>query len=459
MAVASIVDYLKSRGMDSSYSARKNLASQYGITGYSGTANQNTSLLKSLQQGQPAGQSANQNNAGSQSNATNNQNVTITPVDDSKAGHPAATYLTDYSYQRFSPSTKTQDYADRLDEIENNKPDDYSSKYQGRIDNIINGILNRESFKTDDVYNSDLYKTYRDQYIQQGQKAMRDTMGAAQAATGGYGSTYAQAAGQQAYDSYLSQLGDKTLDIYDRVYNQYLNEGQEMYNKLNAVNNQDNIDYSRYRDSVNDYYNDLNYYAGRYDNSYNQDFGEYQTDLSAKQWAEQYAYQKTQDALAQQNWQTQFDYQKQQDALQLELQRQQLAASLARKSSGGSSGGTSKKSSSGLSKNDYLDKAKMMLSGTDGSDTHKYQEKTVSRYLSKQYGLSSDEADLITSKAKLDIQSSNDKNIDKYYKYTKDYASGHTDEETFDYLNKLYETNKIDADQADEIYTRLGLKK
>lgn len=459
MAVASIVDYLKSRGMDSSYSARKNLASQYGITGYSGTANQNTSLLKSLQQGQPAGQSANQNNAGSQSNATNNQNVTITPVDDSKAGHPAATYLTDYSYQRFSPSTKTQDYADRLDEIENNKPDDYSSKYQGTIDNIINGILNRESFKTDDVYNSDLYKTYRDQYIQQGQKAMRDTMGAAQAATGGYGSTYAQAAGQQAYDSYLSQLGDKTLDIYDRVYNQYLNEGQEMYNKLNAVNNQDNIDYNRYRDSVNDYYNDLNYYAGRYDNSYNQDFGEYQTDLSAKQWAEQYAYQKTQDALAQQNWQTQFDYQKQQDALQLELQRQQLAASLARKSSGGSSGRTSKKSSSGLSKNNYLDKAKMMLSGTDGSDTHKYQEKTVSRYLSKQYGLSSDEADLITSKAKLDIQSSNDKNIDKYYKYTKDYASGHTDEETFDYLNKLYETNKIDADQADEIYTRLGLKK
>lgn len=156
-------------------------------------------------------------------------------------------------------------------------------------------------------------------------------MGAATAATGGYGSTYAQAAGQQAYDNYLSQLNDKSFDIYDRVYQQYLNEGQELYNRLNAVNNQDNIDYSRYRDSVNDYYNDLNYYAGRYDSSYNQDFGAYQTDLSAQQWAEQYAYQKTQDALAQQNWQTQFDYQKQQDALQLELQRQQLAASLAKK--------------------------------------------------------------------------------------------------------------------------------
>ena len=50
MAVASIVDYLKSRGMDSSFNARKNLASQYGISNYSGTAKQNTSLLKTMQQ-------------------------------------------------------------------------------------------------------------------------------------------------------------------------------------------------------------------------------------------------------------------------------------------------------------------------------------------------------------------------------------------------------------------------
>lgn len=388
MAAASIVDYLKSRNMDSSYGARKNLASQYGITGYSGTAQQNMSLLKSLQQSQKS------QAAGQQSNANNqNQNVTITPVsDDGKTGpgHPAATYLTDYNYAKFSPSARTTDYADRLDEIENNKPDEYYSKYQGTIDGIIDNILNRKSFDTNSVYDSDLYKNYREQYIQQGQKAMRDTMGAATAATGGYGSTYAQAAGQQAYDNYLSQLGDKTLDIYDRVYNQYLNEGQEMYNKLNAVNNQDNIDYSRYRDSVNDYYNDLNYYAGRYDNSYNQDFGEYQTDLSAKQWAEQYAYQKTQDALAQQNWQTQFDYQKQQDALQLELQRQQLAASLAKKASGGSSGrsskGSSKKSSStssDLAK--YVEDAKRLIESKDGHGRTNYSIAQVIEYVADQY--------------------------------------------------------------------------
>ncbi|WP_367119848.1 DUF3597 family protein, partial [Methanoculleus sp.] len=41
----SIVDYLKSIGQDSSYSARSALASQYGITNYTGSADQNLALL------------------------------------------------------------------------------------------------------------------------------------------------------------------------------------------------------------------------------------------------------------------------------------------------------------------------------------------------------------------------------------------------------------------------------
>jgi hypothetical protein len=44
----SIVDYLKSIGQDSSYSARSALASQYGITNYTGSADQNLALLSKL---------------------------------------------------------------------------------------------------------------------------------------------------------------------------------------------------------------------------------------------------------------------------------------------------------------------------------------------------------------------------------------------------------------------------
>ena len=190
MAVGSIVDYLKGKGQDSSYSARKKLAGQYGISNYSGTANQNTQLLKALQgQGGGTGAGTVQPAQSSQQNVSNGQNVTVVPVSSSKAGSPASEYITGYKYSRFSPSDRTQNYADILSGLEGDKPGEYTSKYQGTIDSLIDSILNREEFNVDDVYGSDLYENYRQRYMQQGQKAMRDTIGQASQMTGGYGST------------------------------------------------------------------------------------------------------------------------------------------------------------------------------------------------------------------------------------------------------------------------------
>ena len=47
----SIVNALKSIGADSSYSYRKKIAAANGISGYSGTAAQNTQMLNLLKQG------------------------------------------------------------------------------------------------------------------------------------------------------------------------------------------------------------------------------------------------------------------------------------------------------------------------------------------------------------------------------------------------------------------------
>lgn len=392
MASGSIVDYLNSKGQDSSYQARKRLAEQYGISGYSGTAAQNTQLLGSLRSGSSAPSSSQPGptfGMGVQGQASpGTSNISKSPVitagggglagpgavdidwgpSSSSSGSPVITqgqgggpgvsssstkssnYLTDYSYNPFSVSGRTSDYADKLDDLENNKPGPYNSRWQSKIDGLVDSIMGRPKFETDDVFDSDLYKTYREQYINQGQRAMRDAAANAAGLTGGYGSTYSAAAGQQAYDNYLNQLNDRTLDIYDRVYNQYLQEGQELYNQLGMLNNQDSIEYGRYRDDVGDYYRDLDYYAGRYDQSYNADFGQWQADQAAQQWAEEYAYQKTQDALAQQNWQTQFDYQKEQDAWERQMQEQQLALQAAKAASGGSGGGGRRSSGSSKKK-------------------------------------------------------------------------------------------------------------
>lgn len=49
----SVVDYMNSKGMDASYSNRSKLARQYGISGYKGTASQNITLLSKIKAGAP----------------------------------------------------------------------------------------------------------------------------------------------------------------------------------------------------------------------------------------------------------------------------------------------------------------------------------------------------------------------------------------------------------------------
>ncbi|WP_121605606.1 hypothetical protein [Virgibacillus sp. Bac332] len=50
----SIVDYLSSIDKNSSFSARKKYAADYGIKGYKGIAKQNTTLLKKMCKGKPS---------------------------------------------------------------------------------------------------------------------------------------------------------------------------------------------------------------------------------------------------------------------------------------------------------------------------------------------------------------------------------------------------------------------
>lgn len=294
------------------------------MSGYSGSASQNTKLLRMLQGGaQPTNSTAAK--AQELANAAPSNNVTagVTTASGSASGGTEAKPV----YQR---SDRVNEYYEKTRKLERNKPDEFESKYEGQISDILDNILNRPKFSytAEDMTNDDLYKMYRDQYMRQGNLAMRDTMGNAAALTGGYGNTYASAAGQQAYDNYVAQLNNKALDFYDRAYQRYADEGQNLYNQMNVVTGLDNTDYQRYRDGVNDYYNDLNYYNGRYNQEYGYDYGEYQDRVAADQWAQEFAFQKQQAAQEQANWEA-----------EMALRRQAAA------SSGGGRGRSSRSSS------------------------------------------------------------------------------------------------------------------
>ena len=170
------------------------------------------------------------------------------------------------------------------------KPGAYASKYQSGIDDTINKIMNREKFSYD--LNGDaLYQQYKDQYSQQGKMAMMDTMGQAAAMTGGYGSSYGQSVGQQAYQGYLQQLNDVVPELYQMAYQRYQDKGNDLLQQYSLLAGEEADVYARQMQAEQD---------AVADHQYNTGFGyqAYRDQVSDKQWQQSFDYQKDKDQAA-----------------------------------------------------------------------------------------------------------------------------------------------------------------
>lgn len=118
------------------------------------------------------------------------------------------------------------------------------TRLQQQQNAIFNKIMNMGDFKYD-AESDPVYQQYKQQYMQQGQRAMRDTMGQAAALTGGYGNTYAQQAGEQAYAAYLSRLNDVLPELYGDAYNRYRTERSDLLGEYNLLNERAGTAYER----------------------------------------------------------------------------------------------------------------------------------------------------------------------------------------------------------------------
>ena len=99
--------------------------------------------------------------------------------------------------------------------------------YAAQANALYQQLINRGPFRYD-LQGDMLYRQYADQYSQLGQQAMRDTMGTAAALTGGYGNSYANLVGNQAYQGYLGQLNSMVPSLYDRAYKVWQDEGDDL---------------------------------------------------------------------------------------------------------------------------------------------------------------------------------------------------------------------------------------
>ena len=181
-----------------------------------------------------------------------------------------------YTFKPYEESDAVKQYRQQLEEIQLQKPGEYQSQYTQQLKKAQDAALNREKFQYN-LSSDPLYQQYKQQYQRQGKLAMKDTVGQAAAMNGGYGSSYGQMAGQQAYNGYLQQLNDRVPELYQLALSKYQQEGQEAMDRLNMLGQLESKDYSRYQDALANWQTERGYATDRYDNERNTDYNMWST--------------------------------------------------------------------------------------------------------------------------------------------------------------------------------------
>ena len=167
-----------------------------------------------------------------------------------------------------------------LESARQNKPS-YQSRYDTQAKSLYDQLQNRQPFRYD-IDADALYRQYRDQYTALGRKAMEDTMGRAQAMTGGYANSYAQTAGQQAYENYLGKLADAIPELYSQALERYQQEGSDLEEKYQRTLVLGEQDYDRHKDALDSYRKDLSYLQTQADQAYQRGYQAYLDEYQRK---------------------------------------------------------------------------------------------------------------------------------------------------------------------------------
>lgn len=227
----------------------------------------------------------------SSTDTTTSTNTTQTQT----ASPTAAPDYSKYSYDA-SADAAYQQALQALQQASQSVPT-YAGTYDSQLNELYEQIVNRDKFKYD--LNSDmLYQQYKDQYVNLGQMAMKDTMGQAAALTGGYGSSYSQGVGQQQYDAYLQQLNDVVPELYGMALDQYNQEGQDLYNQYGMLGDLADDEYGKYQDSLNQYWQNVDYLKGQADDAYDRGYSNWYNSYQMGVEAQESAYGKLVDMMA-----------------------------------------------------------------------------------------------------------------------------------------------------------------
>ena len=190
----------------------------------------------------------------------------------SKYGYSGGTDGSDYITLPQKPYEPTYE-----PEYDYTVPQPTAPQQDPRIAELLNQILNRDDFSYN-IESDPLYQQYAQMYQREGDRATQEALANAAAGAGGMNS-YAMTAAMQAGNYYGSQLNDKIPELYQLAYDMYLADKESKVQDLGLLQNLDDSQYNRYRDTMTDWQNDRNFA-----------YGMYRDEVGDSQWNKQFDY-------------------------------------------------------------------------------------------------------------------------------------------------------------------------
>ena len=182
--------------------------------------------------------SADVNKADSDRDKLKNNYISVTGQKDIVSSDVWSTI--DSGFEVPSAVTEADAYlSEQLQKIQSGK-----TSYSDQVQDMMDKIMNREKFSYD-VDKDPLFQQALASAMSSGQQAMQDTIGQASALTGGYGSTYATTAGNQAYNAFIEDAYDNLPQYYQMNLEAYQMEGDELYRQYGMLSEMDDKEYNR----------------------------------------------------------------------------------------------------------------------------------------------------------------------------------------------------------------------
>lgn len=220
----------------------------------------------------------------------NNADLRRYKGDQDKADTELAKYNEAPTYEK---SEALQNAIAKRDSLENGDQEIYQ-KYADPIQNAIDQVSKYSEFKYD-VESDPIWNSIKSQYQRNATMGMREAMGDAANLTGGYGSSYSQQAGQQAYQNQIAGMTDIIPELQNSALNVFQANQNGALNQLGAID-------GLMENELNNWRSNRAYFSQKVNDMTDQEFNEYLTQL--QQWNTDRSFwnEYRNNAIANQQW-------------------------------------------------------------------------------------------------------------------------------------------------------------